>query len=246
MAVNPGPQPSAWQRWLTLPQALPFRKALFQVHLWLGVASGLYICVISISGSAVVFRRELVRWLLPRDQEVPDSYPTALRVMEWLVDLHDNLLAGSLGRDINGVFGILVTTLVLTGLIIWWPGRSRWRRSAIVIRPAKTSRFSWHLHSAIGIWSFILLFGWAFTGVYFAFPEPFEWAFNYFDSDPTDFDRPGEGILLMLISWHFGRFGGLEIRILWVILGLLPAVLFVTGFVVWWKRVVSRLLQSKF
>ncbi|HJP36711.1 MAG TPA: PepSY domain-containing protein [Gammaproteobacteria bacterium] len=38
--------------------------------------------------------------------------------------------------------------------------------------------------------------------------------------------------MLTLIRWHFGRFGGLEIRILWVILGLLPAFLFTTGFIV--------------
>ena len=37
-----------------------------------------------------------------------------------------------------------------------------------------------------------------------------------------------------------GRFGGLGIRILWAVLGLLPAVLFVTGFVLWWTRVVRR------
>ncbi|MGA2883261.1 MAG: PepSY-associated TM helix domain-containing protein, partial [Bryobacteraceae bacterium] len=37
------------------------RKALVQVHLWVGIAVGLYILVISISGSALVFRRELVR-----------------------------------------------------------------------------------------------------------------------------------------------------------------------------------------
>jgi uncharacterized iron-regulated membrane protein len=41
---------------------------------------------------------------------------------------------------------------------------------------------------------------------------------------------------LTFIRLHFGRFGGLSIRILWVILGLLPTVLFVTGFIVWWKR----------
>ena len=81
-----------------------------------------------------------------------------------------------------------------------------------------------------------MMLGWALTGIYFAFPEPFEWFFNTFDSDPTDFERPGEGILLVFIDLHFGRFGGLTIRILWVILGLLPAALFLTGFVVWWKR----------
>ena len=225
-----------WQRWLHQPRSDPLRGALYQVHLWIGLATGLYVLVISLSGSAVVFRRELTRWLLP-DGSVPENgYPLALIVLEWLVDLHDNLLAGTVGRDFNGLGAILVTIMVLTGAVIWWPGRGRWRRSLVVVPPSKTRRFSWHLHSAIGLWGFVLMLGWALTGIYFAFPEPFEWFFNTFDSDPTDFERPGEGILLVFIDLHFGRFGGLSIRILWVILGLLPAALFLTGFIVWWKR----------
>jgi uncharacterized iron-regulated membrane protein len=46
--------------------------------------------------------------------------------------------------------------------------------------------------------------------------------------------------LLALIRWHFGRFGGLGVRTLWVVLGLLPAALFVTGFIVWWRRSARR------
>lgn len=199
--------------------------------------------MISVTGSAVVFRREVARWLLPPDRDPNAAFPIAMRVMEWLVDLHDNLLAGALGRDINGVFALLITVLILTGAVIWWPGRRRWRRSVLPLPPSGTKRFSWHLHSALGLWGFVLLFSWAITGVYFAFPEPFEWFFNTYDTDPTDYERPGEGILLVLIRWHFGRFGGLTIRILWVILGLIPAVLFITGFVVWWKRVVVRARQ---
>jgi len=229
---------------MQLPQSLRLRRALFQVHLWVGIAIGLYIVMISVTGSAVVFRRELARWLLPPGTAAENGFPMAMRLMEWLVDLHDNLLAGSLGRDINGVFAILISVLILTGAVIWWPGRKRWRRSVVPARPGNTARFSWHLHSALGLWGFVLLFSWAFTGIYFAFPEPFEWFFNTYDDDPTDFERPGEGILLVLIRWHFGRFGGISIRILWVILGLIPAALFITGFIVWWKRVASRALQK--
>ena len=41
------------------PQQVWFRRALFQIHLWTGVIVGLYIIVISVSGSAAVFRRDL-------------------------------------------------------------------------------------------------------------------------------------------------------------------------------------------
>ena len=225
--------------WLDQPQNVPFRRALYLIHLWVGIATGLYILMISLSGSAVVFRREFTRWFMPPDGNFEAGYPVVLRVMEWLVDLHNNLLAGSVGRDVNGVFAILLMVMVMTGAVIWVARPAalvpqRDRRAAL-----RTRRFFWHLHSAAGLWGFILLFGWAITGIYFAFPEPFEWFFNSFDNDPTDFQRPGEGILLLLIDWHFGRFGGLGIRILWVALGLLPAILFCTGFWVWWKRIRS-------
>jgi uncharacterized iron-regulated membrane protein len=35
---------------------------------------------------------------------------------------------------------------------------------------------------------------------------------------------------------HFGTFGGLPTRILYVFVGLAPLILFVTGIVMWWYR----------
>src|SRR5207237_2149229 len=46
-----------WRR----PRPTFLRRALFQVHLWTGVAIGIYIILISITGSAVVFRRDLLQ-----------------------------------------------------------------------------------------------------------------------------------------------------------------------------------------
>ena len=144
-----------WRRWVYQPQALPLRRVLYQVHLWLGITVGLYVVVISISGSAVVFRRELTRWLLP-DGNIPNTgYPWALVILEWFVDLHDNLLFGSIGRDLNGVGAVFVAVIVLTGTFIWWPGRQRWKQS-LIVQWTQAQRFSWHLHSAIAFWSFWL------------------------------------------------------------------------------------------
>ena len=39
---------------------------------------------------------------------------------------------------------------------------------------------------------------------------------------------------------HFGRYGGMGVRITYVIIGLLPAVMFVTGAIMWWNRVLRR------
>src|ERR1700693_4917939 len=50
-----------WQRWVERPQVLGVRRAFFQVHLWAGIGIGLYVLLISVSGSAVVYGRELMR-----------------------------------------------------------------------------------------------------------------------------------------------------------------------------------------
>ncbi len=51
---------SVWRRWLQQPQRVWLRRAIFQVHLWTGLALGLYVVVLSATGSALVYRRELV------------------------------------------------------------------------------------------------------------------------------------------------------------------------------------------
>src|SRR5262245_11007101 len=56
---------TVWQRCLQKPQTVFLRKAFFQVHLWIGIAIGLYIVLLSVTGSALVFRRELDRAFRP-------------------------------------------------------------------------------------------------------------------------------------------------------------------------------------
>jgi uncharacterized iron-regulated membrane protein len=46
-------------------------------------------------------------------------------------------------------------------------------------------------------------------------------------------------VLRGLYAAHFGNFGGWFIKTLWVILGLAPVLLFVTGVLMWWNRVLS-------
>src|SRR4029077_14766511 len=64
-----------WYRWLRRPKSVWLRKALFQVHLWTGIALGLYVFAISVSGSAIVFRNELYALLWPGPRVVPISGP---------------------------------------------------------------------------------------------------------------------------------------------------------------------------
>ena len=75
--------------WLRRPQNLWLRRAVFQIHLWSGIILGIYIFLVSVSGSAIVFRNELYNLLsartrvnvsgepLTREQMIgPSSAPT--------------------------------------------------------------------------------------------------------------------------------------------------------------------------
>jgi uncharacterized iron-regulated membrane protein len=87
---------------------------------------------------------------------------------------------------INAIGGFLSAAVCLTGLVIWWPGVSRWKRALIVTGNAGWKRFNFDLHSAVGFWTFGLLFIWGMTGGYFVFPQPFRAVINYF----TPIDAP--------------------------------------------------------
>jgi len=64
-----------WQRWLRQPQSVWLRKALFQVHLWTGIGVGVYILMISLTGSVLVYRNELYRAATPEPIVVKGSGP---------------------------------------------------------------------------------------------------------------------------------------------------------------------------
>lgn len=49
------------QRWISHPQTVWLRKAIFQLHLWSGIGFGLYVLFASVTGSALVFSNELFR-----------------------------------------------------------------------------------------------------------------------------------------------------------------------------------------
>ena len=63
--MSGGDQPTVWKRWIRQPQRIWLRRALFQVHLWSGIAVGLYILMISVTGSVLVYWNELYRAATP-------------------------------------------------------------------------------------------------------------------------------------------------------------------------------------
>jgi uncharacterized iron-regulated membrane protein len=69
------PDMTSWQRWIARPQRLWIRRAIFQIHLWVGLGIGLYIVAISVSGSALVFLPQIRRNFSRRTVVVTASGP---------------------------------------------------------------------------------------------------------------------------------------------------------------------------
>lgn len=61
--------------------------------------------------------------------DLGDRYTVIEHIFAWLTDLHNDLLGGNTGQQVNGIGSCFVTLLSLTGAILWWPGMKNWRRS---------------------------------------------------------------------------------------------------------------------
>ena len=201
---------SVWQRWVRQPQRVWLRRALFQIHLWTGLALGLYVVMLSVTGSALVYRNELDRffatprptfdakatrltteqlqaraeslypgWKVTRvgdritrrnptieiwverggekkerlfnpytGDDLGDSVTQGEYFVLWLARLHDELLLDRPGRYWNGIGSAIFSVSVITGLVVWWPGATRWKRSLGIKWSSGWRRFNWDLHSA--------------------------------------------------------------------------------------------------
>ncbi len=53
----------------------------------------------------------------------------------------------------------------------------------------------------------------------------------------------GVRIIRLMTPLHYGDVGSLPTRIVWIVIGLAPAVLFVTGLLMWWNRSLSKKWQ---
>jgi len=317
--VSAGNQLNVWQRWVRQPQKLWLRRALFQVHLWSGIALGLYVLMMSVTGSVLVYRNELYRATTPEpiiskdsgprltddqlkeaaghlypayrvtrisrasnlDQAVDvwlrrgnetkkrlfdvrsgsdlgNSVPASFLLVSELLDLHDNLLAGSTGRIVNGAGALALLVLAGTGLAIWWPGINTWRRSLMLPSGVGWKRLNWHLHSMIGFWSlgFVVVFG--LSGVYLCVPQQFQDLADWLQ--PPTAANAGIRLVDSVVYWlaylHFGRINGIGIpcrgpglcdqttKAIWAVFGLAPAAMFLTGAIMWWIRVLRPRLTG--
>jgi uncharacterized iron-regulated membrane protein len=156
-----------------------------------------------------------------------------------LADFHGNLGGGRAGLHVNGVGALAITLLVLSGAIVWWPGSAHWWRGMTVRTNVAWQRLVRDLHGALGFWLILLVLLWAITGTYFAFPKPFNALGQVFVNAGVS-SLAVDDAIAWVVRLHFGRAFGQGVEVLWAVVGLLPAVLVVTGVMTWWHRVRPR------
>ncbi|HUS08460.1 MAG TPA: PepSY-associated TM helix domain-containing protein [Bryobacteraceae bacterium] len=238
--------------------------------------------------------------------------------LQLVEQFHSNLFIRG-GRLYNGIAGLLVAVLAITGLILWWPARGEWDSAFQVVRRANWKGINYDLHRVGGALTFAFVVLFCITGANFTWPavyrqliaavlpvskrpgpaipiqvekgavrrplddlvrsaqervpggimvralipqsatqtvrvvfrhgEPREnrktsqVAVNPYTAEIISAEmyserRAGDHVLSMLSPLHTGHFGAYPVKILWAVAGLAMPALFVTGFIMWWNRVI--------
>jgi uncharacterized iron-regulated membrane protein len=208
-------------------------------HTWLGLSAGLLFCVLSISGSIIVFRPQIEKAMGPkptrpatcvassRDADealrIIEAYEPGSRVdrigfmeyapdvwrfqltrdegrsvayiaydactrqvlgaanvawVDWLVDLHHNLLIGKTGRHLTGIIGMALLLMSISGLIIWLVSNPRWQTALRINTGASFHRFAFDSHRSFGLAAMVVLVAQSLTGIWLAWPETMRAALN--------------------------------------------------------------------
>lgn len=239
--------------------------------------------------------------------------------LDWITDLHQNLLMGKTGRAITGVSGFALLFVALTGIMNWFAGPRNWNRGPAIPQKGPWRSMNYELHRWAGLWANLLLLTVSFTGIVLAYPDTFQRVVGLAAGEPQrsreeriraadrksgkrtllldDYVRaaaaaipggivrelkipksgreevsvqlwtPGDirpkGDSVVLLSrasaavlsvdrWshaplskrlvalanaiHKTELGGLPVKLVWSMLGIIPVFLFLSGFQIWWAR----------
>ena len=210
-----------------------FRKLMTDVHLWLGLGSGIIIFLVCFSGTMLVFEEEIksifaeelkisaqsdklsieelqeqmskegtissiaipsaetepyvfriktsprdrrgssfmvdpysAKVLKPQKSSLDGFFGSMFRLHRWL------LLDSKIGRPIVGVATIIFFFLSITGIIIWFPKKWKWKafKPGLKIKfSAKWKRINHDLHNTLGFYSCIVLVVMILTGLCWSF-----------------------------------------------------------------------------
>jgi len=84
-------------------------------------------------------------FLLPGEHRVLDRWTPHDRLMAFLFDLHAHFLAGETGERVGGFIGLAGAVMAVTGLVLWWPARGRFRLRNLAPQGAsRRALLRWH------------------------------------------------------------------------------------------------------
>ncbi|WP_324720295.1 PepSY-associated TM helix domain-containing protein [Salinimicrobium sp. HB62] len=213
-----------------------FRKFINDIHLWLGIGSGIIIFIICLSGTILVFQEEIeeifAEDVVLNGQDLPlksltnlknsiseaglgqlssitipsgkegfyeariKTSPEDRRGTSFLVNPHTAevlaqpesaasefmfsmfklhrwlLLDSSIGRPIVGIATIIFMILSVSGLILWFPRKWRWRnfKQGFKIKTkANWKRINHDLHNTLGFYALLLIIIMGLTGLCWSF-----------------------------------------------------------------------------
>ncbi|NBV05939.1 MAG: PepSY domain-containing protein [Proteobacteria bacterium] len=130
---------------------------------------------------------------------------------------HEELFLSKIGKNIVGIFGIVMLFMALSGLVLWWPKKGNLKRALTFKISESGKKFHRDLHGAVGFWFMLPLLATSATGIYLI----------YFKSNRSS------------KIWHsihdgsaLGTFGETTI----FLVGFLPLLFSITGIALWWLK----------
>lgn len=212
---------------------MTLKKIILTIHLWLGLATGLVVLIMGLTGAIYCFQPEISRLtqshlsveasdqpFLPvstlksiAEKELPGKKPnrillkgkeTAVVVQffgkkpkpysfsvfinpytgevlktknmnqeffRWILNGHMYLwLPQDIGKPITGYSTLIFFVMVVSGIILWWPGSKARRKSSFKVKwSASPKRLNYDLHNVFGFYASWVLIFIIITGLFWSF-----------------------------------------------------------------------------
>jgi uncharacterized iron-regulated membrane protein len=106
----------------------------------------------------------------------------------WLYEAHTHLFAGEIGEKISGWCGLVLASLSLSGLILWWPRRMKpanWRHAFRLHWKTNIAGKIYESHRWGGFWISGFLLMSSLTGAALVWPEPATNMMSFLLRSPT-------------------------------------------------------------
>lgn len=182
-------------------------------------------------------------------EPVGPTLPLSFRAITFTLDLHKELVGAETGRFVNGMLGLGLAFLGLTGVLLWKP-RKKAERAGSLRR----------LHMTTGIVVAVFVVMWGVTGFHLAYPPVGEAIIEWFEpfDELNPVERTGDTVSYWMSYLHFGRLGGYVpgcerrdpcdnvIKVTWMLIALAPVFLAGSGFWLWLRgrRVRARVRDA--